>query len=166
MWDNSHENQRPTCAIAEARGVHLASPTIASAVRPAECLVVFDLKTEADRLAVAGSGDRRTNQHAEWQPMLDLKHFDLSVLEPIEGGEQLAVLKFEGEVMRLPLRPGTIFSAELELLHDSHLRIQNWFPIDNPEILQAAKIEFLHQFDQPAPGLRQRTLPGGWTHTR
>lgn len=95
------EGNRPN-ATAEAMRETLgtASPTIASAVRPAECQVRIR-RVNRDLRVFLNLRWGFTNQHAERQAMLDFQDFDMAIPHAVEMLEHFDDLRFQQEVARL-----------------------------------------------------------------
>ena len=67
-----------------------ASPTIASALRPAECQVSVVKENELSVwMPSPGLGSFLPNQHPEWEPVLDFQRFNMAVTDLIEMLEHL-----------------------------------------------------------------------------
>lgn len=92
-----------------------ASPTIASALRPANCQVNVETQRLVEEDLTQRSGNFFSDKHSERKTVLDFQYIDVAVAKAIEVLEHLDYWSLQCEVGALGLRSGTIFPAELHL---------------------------------------------------
>lgn len=65
-----------------------ASPTIASALRPANCQVNVETQRLVEEDLTQRSGNFFSDKHSEWKTVLDFQRFDHAIAQLIQKSEQ------------------------------------------------------------------------------